>query len=314
MFSAHQVRELAFDLGARGSMVFLPRRRSLPCPTALESRFLGVDADCSTGLRVGAFCAKHAGGACRREVGDATAVGGVLANLDQHASGRCRLRIEIDFECILPEVASRCRRRLHLDVCFSASGLDLVDDLSRAVRSVAVDLDTRRSGFLAVSTLLVAVSSTSLEIGTSAAGDSLLGVGFSTSASKMLATLPSEALPGLTSVAVMISESGSIATCPLYPSKPRAADLVPVAGVRIDGRDHAIWCHATRDAKHPVFALLQVLSDDGRHELSCLRDLRIERAAIEPLRIAYASRASASTSASRASASSQSHAGLPAAP
>ena len=48
-----------------------------------------------------------------------------------------------------------------------------------------------------------------------------------TSSSSVSAAAPSATFPGVTSVAVMISESGSIATWPLYPSKPRAAVLWP---------------------------------------------------------------------------------------
>ena len=47
---------------------------------------------------------------------------------------------------------------------------------------------------------------------------------------RSLATAASPTLPGVTIVAVMISESGSSAMWPLYPSKLRAAVLWPWRG------------------------------------------------------------------------------------
>ena len=90
------------------------------------------------------------------------------------------------------------------------------------------------------------------------------------------ATEASPTLAALTSVSVMISESGSTAMLPLYPSKPRAEVLCPwrASGSTVEITRSGATRRAIRE--HPVLVLLQVLAQNRRQQFG-----RISQGAFE---------------------------------
>ena len=99
VFAAHQVPELAFDLGSGGPVVGDPGRVGLPGPGVGQCLLVRADADRAPGLGGGALRAQRAPGAGLPEVGDAATVAvagrriGAVTPAGQVAvsrRGRCR--------------------------------------------------------------------------------------------------------------------------------------------------------------------------------------------------------------------------------
>ena len=82
MTTAHQVAELALDLGAGGAVVGSPRRGLLT--VALWGGFVFVEADLATAFAVGTLAAQRTALAVGSEVGPSTAVG-AITNDDKRA-------------------------------------------------------------------------------------------------------------------------------------------------------------------------------------------------------------------------------------
>ena len=86
---------------------------------------------------------------------------------------------------------------------------------------------------------------------------------------------------------------------------------MPVAGLHIHGGDQPVPGHPPGDAKHPILVLLDVLAGHQPQQLGGFAQRPVQLATIQGAQRGRASRTSASTSASRAFGSSQSHGGLP---
>ena len=141
VFAAHQVTELALDLGASGAIALLPVGVALPRAAVCNRLVLWMDAHGAARDGVGALCTQWACCAVRAELCGPRAIL-VESYLHELPGGTCnRLRIGIDGEGILCEVAFRGRGRLHFDVGLGAGPFDVLDQICGAVRAIAVDLD-----------------------------------------------------------------------------------------------------------------------------------------------------------------------------
>jgi hypothetical protein len=131
MSSAHEVGDLALDLGASRSVALAPSRVTLADSVAAEEPFLGVRLDHATGLAGRAAIAQAAGGAVRIEGGH-TLVGVGLAELELDDDPRRALdgvAIEVDLEVVLAEETRAARWLRDFDVGFDARRLQAFDDL-----------------------------------------------------------------------------------------------------------------------------------------------------------------------------------------
>src|ERR1019366_1889218 len=138
--AAHQVADLAFDLGPGGPVAGLPRRVLLAGAGGGEAGLVRADGDRAAFSGGGALGCQRAGPACCAEPGCPGVPPG--SGPDGHGdAGRAGdgLAVEVDGEAVLGEAAFHRGRRLAFDAVIEAGVVQPPDELTGAVGGIAVD-------------------------------------------------------------------------------------------------------------------------------------------------------------------------------
>src|SRR5205823_5043383 len=137
---AHEVAELAFNLGSVGPVVGLPVRIGLALTGACEGGFELADADGAAPGGVSALVAQWTAGAVLGEVGDATAVSAAADGHAHPGGAGDGVVIEVDVEAVLAEAAGRRRRRLGPATRVDVLVVESLLELAGPIGGIAVDL------------------------------------------------------------------------------------------------------------------------------------------------------------------------------
>ena len=210
VLAAHQVADLAFDLRAGRGVVSLPGRVALAGPGAGQLGLECTDGDGATGRGGGAPFAQRAAGAGRPEARGARPVAAAADRRGDCARAGDGVTVQVDVEAVLGEQSTRARRgRLGLapgvDPALFEPGLEL----TAAISAIPEDLP---GGSVPGGSVPGGAGCSGPEVSLERAS-----VMWSSARPviRSVAALASPALPGVTVVAVMISESGSMPTWPL---------------------------------------------------------------------------------------------------
>lgn len=212
--ASHQLSQSAFHLWASASVVVTPIGVAGSGAGSGQESYVAAECDGPAPSRGGAVGAQRAVGASRFELGDAIA-GFVASDGDFLAGGAgdC-LGAQVDVKVVLAVTPARRDRRLGLAARVDAGPSQDIQEVSAAIGGVAVHLRAGRAlGRLpglttALTTRWLALSSSALAV--SQASSAPVRSSIRSAATEALPTLAA-----LTSVSVMISESGSRAIDPL---------------------------------------------------------------------------------------------------
>ena len=111
MAAAHEVTELAFDLGSGGPVVGAPGGVGLPGPGSGERGLVDADPDRAPARGGGALGAQLAGGARVSEAGEPASVTASADGDGDPGGAGHRVGVEIGLEAVFGEQTTRRRRR-----------------------------------------------------------------------------------------------------------------------------------------------------------------------------------------------------------
>ena len=262
MAAAHQVADLAFDLGPGCPVVSFPGRVGLGLPGGGQPGLVRADGDRAAFCGGGALGCQRAGPAGRGEPGGPGVPpgGGPDGDSDPGRAGD-GLAVEVDGEAVFGKVTFHRGRRLAFDAVIDAGAADPFEEFAGAVGGIAVGrrLALARRGGCGLPAVLA--RGAVLITGEHVAGQALSDLG--------VPAVSRRGLGGGDDLRVRVDRDVAFVAV-----EPAGRGLVTVPGAGIDGGDDPVRGDPPGDPEHPARVLFKILAGYGGQQLRGLRQRR----------------------------------------